>query len=194
MSDSFLNASAQRASAPVPKPVKTVGCFVCEPPALAPGLSKGVAFGCHPCWSAVDPKKSGGRVTGLHVLNSLTGEKVPFVPRQGNRVNWYACGPTVYDASHMGHARSYLTMDILRRIMEDYFQYEVFLQVNVTDIDDKIIMRARRNKLVADYTASATDFNTVKADVAKATAAFEAKLAKKLKELEVPCATKRAIK
>ena len=91
----------------------------------------------------------------------------------------------------MGHARTYLSMDILRRILEDYFSYEVFLQLNVTDVDDKIIMKARRNKLVADYTAAATDFNTVKADVAEAATAFGAKLKKKLAELEVPCETKR---
>ena len=65
------------------------------------------------------------------------------MPKEGNKVTWYTCGPTVYDACHMGHARAYLTMDILRRILEDYFGYEVFLQVNVTDVDDKIIKRAR---------------------------------------------------
>ena len=46
-----------------------------------------------------------------------------------HQVSWYTCGPTVYDACHMGHARAYLTMDILRRLLEDYFGYEVFLQV-----------------------------------------------------------------
>jgi len=45
------------------------------------------------------------RVTGLRILNTLTGEKELFVPREGNRVNWYMCGPTVYDAAHLGHAR-----------------------------------------------------------------------------------------
>ena len=45
-----------------------------------------------------------------------------------HQVSWYTCGPTVYDACHMGHARAYLTMDILRRLLEDYFGYEVFLQ------------------------------------------------------------------
>jgi cysteinyl-tRNA synthetase len=48
----------------------------------------------------------------------------------------------------MGHARAYLTFDILRRIMEDYFGYDVTYHVNITDIDDKIILRARRNHLV----------------------------------------------
>ena len=63
-------------------------------------------------------------------------------------INWYICGPTVYDSSHMGHARSYLTFDIHRRILEDYFGYSVLYHMNITDIDDKIILRARQNKLV----------------------------------------------
>lgn len=41
----------------------------------------------------------------LQVYNSLTRTKVPFVPMKGRHVTWYNCGPTVYDASHMGHAR-----------------------------------------------------------------------------------------
>ncbi|KAJ2816066.1 Cysteine--tRNA ligase, cytoplasmic, partial [Coemansia sp. 'formosensis'] len=52
---------------------------------------------------------------------------VPFVPREGNYVSWYACGPTVYDAAHIGHARNYVTFDTIRRIMEDYFNYDVNL-------------------------------------------------------------------
>jgi len=52
------------------------------------------------------------------------------------------CGPTVYDASHMGHARTYLGFDIIRRLLETYFGYDVSLVMNITDIDDKIIMRS----------------------------------------------------
>lgn len=51
----------------------------------------------------------------------------------------------------MGHARAYLTFDILRRIMEDYFGYNVLYHINITDIDDKIILKARRNKLLKEY-------------------------------------------
>ena len=68
-----------------------------------------------------------------------------------SKVTWYNCGPTVYDASHMGHARTYLTFDILRRVMSDYFGYEVFFVMNITDIDDKIIKRARQNHLYQLY-------------------------------------------
>uniref|UniRef100_V5G3B3 Cysteine--tRNA ligase, cytoplasmic n=1 Tax=Anoplophora glabripennis TaxID=217634 RepID=V5G3B3_ANOGL len=87
----------------------------------------------------------------LRVYNSLTRQKEEFVPISGKRVTWYSCGPTVYDASHMGHARSYITFDILRRILSDYFGYDVFYAMNITDIDDKIIKRARQNYLFEKY-------------------------------------------
>nr|CAH7726848.1 unnamed protein product [Callosobruchus chinensis] len=87
----------------------------------------------------------------LKLYNSLTRQKEVFVPINGNRVTWYSCGPTVYDASHMGHARSYITFDILRRVLTDYFGYNVFYVMNITDIDDKIIKRARQNHLYEKY-------------------------------------------
>ncbi|CAM9918595.1 unnamed protein product, partial [Discosporangium mesarthrocarpum] len=78
----------------------------------------------------------------LKVLNSLTRTKTPFVPKNPDQVLWYMCGPTVYDVSHMGHARTYLHFDILRRLMTDFFGYNVTLCMNITDIDDKIIQRS----------------------------------------------------
>eukprot|EP00741_Cyanophora_paradoxa_P015305 tig00000194_g14774.t1 len=89
----------------------------------------------------------GGVGVGLSVNNSLTRSKVEFRPRNGRRVKWYTCGPTVYDASHVGHARNYVTFDILRRIVEDYLNYDVVLVMNVTDIDDKIIIRSRERSI-----------------------------------------------
>jgi cysteinyl-tRNA synthetase len=74
-----------------------------------------------------------------------------FVPADGKLVRWYTCGPTVYDTSHLGHARSYLSFDILRRIVEDYFGYHVFVCMNVTDLDDKIIIKSRQNYLFEEY-------------------------------------------
>ncbi len=53
----------------------------------------------------------------------------------------YMCGPTVYDSAHLGHARTYLSFDILRRILTKYFGYDVLLVMNITDVDDKIIIR-----------------------------------------------------
>ncbi|EDW91983.1 cysteine--tRNA ligase, cytoplasmic [Drosophila yakuba] len=91
----------------------------------------------------------------LKLFNSLTRQKEDFVPLDGNNVTWYSCGPTVYDASHMGHARSYISFDILRRILSDYFGYNIHYVMNITDIDDKIIRRARQNHLFEAYAAEA---------------------------------------
>eukprot|EP00697_Spironema_sp_BW2_P007879 gnl/Spiro4/222_TR128_c0_g1_i1.p1 gnl/Spiro4/222_TR128_c0_g1~~gnl/Spiro4/222_TR128_c0_g1_i1.p1 ORF type:complete len:692 (+),score=180.79 gnl/Spiro4/222_TR128_c0_g1_i1:54-2078(+) len=86
-----------------------------------------------------------GTPTGIFLSNSLCGgRKVPFIVKD-KTITWYVCGPTVYAPSHMGHARNYLTWDILRRILEDYFGFEVELIMNVTDIDDKIINRANES-------------------------------------------------
>ncbi|KAJ3491237.1 hypothetical protein NLI96_g842 [Meripilus lineatus] len=90
----------------------------------------------------------------LKIYNSLTKSKTEFVPTEGRHVKWYNCGPTVYDASHMGHARNYVTQDVLRRIMTDYFGYDVHFVMNITDIDDKIIIRARENHLFEKYRSS----------------------------------------
>lgn len=78
----------------------------------------------------------------LMVFNSLTRTKVRFIPINGKKITWYQCGPTVYAESHMGHARTYVSLDILRRILQDYFGYEMLLCQNITDIDDKIIVRS----------------------------------------------------
>jgi cysteinyl-tRNA synthetase len=85
--------------------------------------------------------------TGLMVNNSLCNEKVEFFTKNGDRtINWYMCGPTVYDSAHLGHARTYLTFDIIRRILSNYFHYDVNLCMNITDIDDKIIQRSNEQK------------------------------------------------
>ena len=81
----------------------------------------------------------------LRVYNSLTRTKTPFVSMKDKRVLWYMCGPTVYDQTHLGHGRTYTCFDYVRRILEDYFGYQVELVMNVTDIDDKIIVRAAEN-------------------------------------------------
>ena len=80
------------------------------------------------------------RLPPLKIWNSLTRSKTPFVPLdpEGRKVTWYACGPTVYDDSHLGHARNYVTTDILRRILRDYFKFDVRFVMNITDVDDKV--------------------------------------------------------
>lgn len=87
----------------------------------------------------------------LKIYNSLTRSKVPFVPIQPDRITWYACGPTVYDDAHLGHARNYVTTDIIRRILRDYFHFNVRFVMNITDVDDKIILRARQRHLYDEY-------------------------------------------
>ncbi|GLB37791.1 putative tRNA synthetases class I (C) catalytic domain [Lyophyllum shimeji] len=96
----------------------------------------------------------------LKIYNSLTRTKNEFVPRHGRHVKWYNCGPTVYDASHMGHARNYVTQDVLRRIMMDYFGYDVHFVMNITDIDDKIIIRARQNHLFDNFRSATTSLSS----------------------------------
>lgn len=102
------------------------------------------AFTSHPDMPAWTPPTTTSELPELNVLNSLTRTKVPFLPMEdgSNAVRWYMCGPTVYDASHMGHARTYLGFDIIKRIMESYFGYDLTLVMNITDIDDKIIKRS----------------------------------------------------
>ncbi|XP_072527718.1 cysteine--tRNA ligase, cytoplasmic isoform X1 [Salminus brasiliensis] len=126
-----------------------------------------------PPWSPPD----GTEIPKLRLYNSLTRTKELFVPQHGNRVLWYCCGPTVYDASHMGHARSYISFDILRRILMNYFKYEVFYCMNITDIDDKIIKRARQNHLLEQYRAKKPSASQILQDVLTAKEPFQVKLA-----------------
>jgi len=90
----------------------------------------------------------------LVLYNSLTRTKTEFVPLVPNHISWYCCGPTVYDHSHMGHARNYVSSDICRRILQNYFGYNVKFVQNVTDIDDKIIIAARQQHLFESKIAS----------------------------------------
>lgn len=82
------------------------------------------------------------RLPPLKVWNSLTRTKTLFIPldSEGKKVTWYACGPTVYDDAHLGHARNYVSTDIIRRIMRDYFKFDVRFVMNITDVDDKVCL------------------------------------------------------
>lgn len=93
----------------------------------------------------------------LRLYNSLLDQKMAFVPAAGphsKRITMYSCGPTTYDSAHMGHSRNYVNLDVIRRVLEDYFGYNVLFVQNVTDVDDKIIFRARRLHLLHDYRGS----------------------------------------
>lgn len=79
----------------------------------------------------------------MKIYNTLTGKKEEFVPLSDKEVKMYACGVTVYDYCHIGHARSAIVFDVIRRYLI-YKGYRVTYVRNFTDIDDKIINRARQ--------------------------------------------------
>src|SRR3970040_1982865 len=79
----------------------------------------------------------------LAVYNTLTDRKQPFEPLEPGVVRMYVCGPTVYDKAHVGHAMSSIVFDIIRRYLE-YRGYTVKHVMNYTDVDDKIINRAKQ--------------------------------------------------
>ena len=84
-------------------------------------------------------------------------QKVPFVPRAEGEVAMYVCGPTVYDLPHLGHGRTALTYDMIRRYLT-WTGLRVLVASNVTDIDDKIIVRAEQEgrtepDVAAEFTA-----------------------------------------
>lgn len=77
----------------------------------------------------------------LKVYNTLHGKKEEFVPLKPGKVSMYVCGPTVYDTSHIGHARSVVVFDTIFRWLGQ-LDYEVTYVRNFTDVDDKIIKKS----------------------------------------------------
>ncbi|GFN23135.1 cysteine--tRNA ligase [Thermanaeromonas sp. C210] len=89
----------------------------------------------------------------LYLFNTLTGGKEKFVPAEPGLVRMYVCGPTTYNYIHLGNARPLVVFDSLRRYLE-YRGYAVFYVQNFTDIDDKIIHRAREEGVPAEVLAA----------------------------------------
>jgi cysteinyl-tRNA synthetase len=79
----------------------------------------------------------------LVIYNSLSRRKEPFTPLTAGQIKMYCCGVTVYDYCHLGHARSYIVWDTIRRYLM-WSGYQVNYVQNFTDIDDKILNRARQ--------------------------------------------------
>ncbi len=79
----------------------------------------------------------------LHLYDTLRRETIPFEPREEGRVSMYVCGPTVQAGPHVGHGRASVVFDVLRRWLE-HLGHEVLYVENITDVDDKIIIRAQR--------------------------------------------------
>jgi cysteinyl-tRNA synthetase len=109
----------------------------------------------------------------LRVYNTLTRKVEEFTTLQPGKVSMYVCGPTVYAKAHIGHAMSALVFDILRRYLE-YRGYEVKHVMNFTDVDDKIILRAREKGVdpfvlgemyITEFQKHLEDFNILPATV-----------------------------
>ncbi len=81
----------------------------------------------------------------MKIYNTLTRKKEIFKPRQGRRVNLFVCGPTVYDYMHIGHAKTYIQFDVIVKYLKSK-NYNVFYLQNITDLDDKIIRKAKEEK------------------------------------------------
>jgi len=109
----------------------------------------------------------------IYIYNSLTKKKEEFVPLNSGQVNMYTCGVTVYDECHIGHARSLYIFEVIRNYLE-LKGYKVKFVRNITDIDDKIINRARQlnmdwqklvEKYIQDYQELLKLLNIRKADI-----------------------------
>ncbi|MCQ2739208.1 MAG: cysteine--tRNA ligase [bacterium] len=109
----------------------------------------------------------------MRLHNSYTNQIEEFTPIEHNKVKMYVCGPTVYDNAHLGHARCYITWDVLYRYLK-FKGYEVTYCRNVTDVDDKILKKAdTENKTPAEvstywynkFTDSMNSLNNLKPDI-----------------------------
>jgi len=82
----------------------------------------------------------------LKLYNTLSRKKEIFKPRKDKKVQMFVCGPTVYDYSHIGHARTYIAFDAITKYLLS-IGYDVFYLQNITDLDDKILIRAKEKKM-----------------------------------------------
>lgn len=90
----------------------------------------------------------------MKIYNTLSGKKDAIKPRKGKKINLFVCGPTIYDYSHLGHARTYIVFDAFAKYLK-LRGFDVFYLQNITDIDDKIIVRAREKGVSPKDLASA---------------------------------------
>src|SRR4051795_8493746 len=108
----------------------------------------------------------------LKVYNTLTRKKEDFRTVHPGKVGMYLCGPTVYKPSHVGHMVGPVIFDTVKRFLT-YLGYKVTFVVNITDVDDKLIVRARElgttvkelaEKMTADYLAALRKLNVTGID------------------------------
>jgi cysteinyl-tRNA synthetase len=88
----------------------------------------------------------------MKLYNSYSQKAEEFIPVDNNAVKMYVCGPTVYDYAHLGHARCYITWDVLYRYLK-FKGYNVIYCRNVTDVDDKILKKAQQENKTPDEIA-----------------------------------------
>lgn len=88
----------------------------------------------------------------LKLFNTYSNTVEDFTPVNGNKVNMYVCGPTVYDHPHLGHARCYITWDVVYRYLK-FLGYDVKYCRNVTDVDDKILNKSVKENCTPDEIA-----------------------------------------
>ncbi len=109
----------------------------------------------------------------MRLFNSFTNKIEDFTPIDGNKVKMYVCGPTVYDFAHLGHARCYITWDVLYRYLK-FKGYDVTYCRNVTDVDDKILKKAEKEGKTPEevstywykaFSESMKKLNTLKPDI-----------------------------
>ncbi|RMH70850.1 MAG: cysteine--tRNA ligase [Gemmatimonadetes bacterium] len=109
----------------------------------------------------------------MYIYNNLSNRKERFIPCEDNQVKMYVCGMTVQDKPHIGHMKSFLTADVMRRYLE-YRGYRVKLVQNFTDVDDKIINRANQegvpyltvaNRYIEEYYQVSDRLNIRRADI-----------------------------
>jgi len=109
----------------------------------------------------------------MRIYNTLTRRKEEFVPQEEGKVKMYVCGPTVYNYFHIGNARPFVVFDTMRKYLE-YRGYKVKFVQNFTDVDDKIINRAKEEgvsageiseKYIEEYFKDAAALNVRKATV-----------------------------
>ena len=77
------------------------------------------------------------------LFNSISGKLEPLPVDRTRELTWYTCGPTVYDSTHLGHARTFVQLDIMKRCLQQMGYYIIKYVMNITDIDDKILSKAK---------------------------------------------------